>query len=96
MNKFQIAFLALVGIIAASLHAKPVPVTLDGTDYLVNGVDEAEPRFTATVEGSTEVQYLPVEQRTCNLILPRIEWAEAGRAMAAGAGSTGGTGGSSY
>ncbi len=97
MNKFRIAFLALAGVIAASLHAKPVNVEVDGVNYLVTGLDtgeqgDAEPRFVATVEGQPGYKYLPVEQRTCNLILPRVIWAtasEGDRATAAGAGARG-------
>ena len=88
MNQFQLAFLALAGVIAVSLHAQPVPVNLDGTDYLVNGIDEDEPRFTAQIEGDSTVHYLPVEKRTCNLILSQITWAagDEKRTMVAGAG----------
>jgi hypothetical protein len=91
--KYQAAFLALVALITVSLHANPVIIETGGDRLEVNGVDEENALFTCravdrvgqTVQGGPTT--LPFERQYCDLILPRIKWAETERAAAAGAGN---------
>lgn len=93
MNKFQVAFLAIAGVLIASLKTHPVTIEDGDHRYEVNGLDRDEAVFTCRAldaNGNTATsgrQTLPIDERYAALVLPRVQWQERGesqKAMAAG------------